>query len=64
MLDRLSTAEAVSESAKPFRGRRLTWQQFYALRPDLRPANDNRATLVGVDLYPARTREICVPGAS
>ncbi|MEI5680652.1 hypothetical protein AAAK29_19295 [Mesorhizobium sp. CCNWLW179-1] len=24
-----------------FRGRRLSWQEFYALRPDLRPANDN-----------------------
>lgn len=26
---------------RPFRGRRLTWQQFYELRPDLKPANDN-----------------------
>lgn len=28
---------------RPFRGRRLTWQQFYELRPDRRPANDNQA---------------------
>lgn len=26
---------------RPFRGRRLTWAQFYDLRPDRRPANDN-----------------------
>lgn len=26
---------------RPYRGRRLTWAQFYELRPDRRPANDN-----------------------
>lgn len=26
---------------RPYRGRRLTWQQFYELRPDRKPANDN-----------------------
>ena len=26
---------------RPFRGRRLTWHQFYELRPDRRPENDN-----------------------
>jgi hypothetical protein len=24
-----------------FRGRRLSWKEFYQMRPDLRPANDN-----------------------
>lgn len=26
---------------RPLRGRRLSWEEFYELRPDLRPANDN-----------------------
>lgn len=43
MLDRISTAEAINESARPFRGRRLSWAQFYVLRPDLRADNDNNA---------------------
>jgi hypothetical protein len=25
-----------------FRGRRITWAEFYRKRPDLRPANDDR----------------------
>jgi hypothetical protein len=41
MFDRATTTEPANESARPYRGRRLTWEQFYALRPDLRPANDN-----------------------
>lgn len=49
MLDRISTAEAVSESARPFRGRWLSWEQFYALRPDLRAANDNNRTVDPTD---------------
>lgn len=28
---------------RPYRGRRLTWGEFYRIRPDLRPANDNVA---------------------
>lgn len=24
-----------------YRGRRLSWKEFYRLRPDLRPENDN-----------------------
>jgi len=24
-----------------YRGRRITWAEFYRLRPDLQPANDN-----------------------
>lgn len=27
---------------RPLRGRRLSWEEFYAMRPDLRPANDNQ----------------------
>lgn len=30
------------DTDRPYRGRRLTWAEFYALRPDRRPANDNR----------------------
>lgn len=26
---------------RPYRGRRMSWAEFYALRPDRRPANDN-----------------------
>jgi hypothetical protein len=26
---------------RPYRGRRISWAEFYAQRPDLRPANDN-----------------------
>lgn len=29
-----------------FRGRRLSWAEFYRLRPDLRPDNDNH-TMAG-----------------
>ncbi|WP_172401998.1 hypothetical protein [Ensifer aridi] len=28
---------------RPLHGRRLSWEEFYRLRPDLKPANDNRA---------------------
>ena len=31
----------VTASAKPNQGRRLSWREFYVLRPDLQPANDN-----------------------
>jgi hypothetical protein len=30
-------------AARPRLGRRITWEQFYQMRPDLRPANDNRS---------------------
>ncbi|MGX9574076.1 hypothetical protein [Mesorhizobium sp. f-mel] len=30
-----------TETARPFRGRRMSWREFYALRPDLEPVNDN-----------------------
>lgn len=32
-----STSTTTNESAKPFRGRRMNWEEFYQLRPDLRP---------------------------
>ena len=32
----------LTDNDKPYRGRRLTWREFYELRPDLRPANDNQ----------------------
>lgn len=38
---RSSTTDAVTESSRPYRGRRVSWAEFYALRPDLRPGNDN-----------------------
>lgn len=42
-----TTDNPVDVTGKPachdgaFRGRRLSWEEFYNLRPDLRPANDN-----------------------
>lgn len=32
----------LDDSAKPYRGRRMTWQEFWRLRPDRKPANDNQ----------------------
>ncbi|WP_163269649.1 hypothetical protein [Chelativorans alearense] len=43
--DRTTSTTDTTESARPYRGRRITWEEFYALRPDLRPANDNSHTL-------------------
>jgi hypothetical protein len=41
---RTTTSTTVPPSASPYRGRRLSWQEFYAQRPDLRPAdNDDKA---------------------
>lgn len=34
-------ATVPSDTDKPYRGRRLSWREFYAMRPDLRPDNDN-----------------------
>lgn len=31
-----------SDTDRPNRGRRMTWAEFYRLRPDRRPANDNQ----------------------
>ncbi|MER8783367.1 hypothetical protein NKH60_19330 [Mesorhizobium sp. M1006] len=38
---RSTSVTSTDESTKPYRGRRMSWKEFYALRPDLRPANDN-----------------------
>ena len=40
-LARSTSKTTTTEFAKPFKGRRLSWTEFYQLRPDLRPANDN-----------------------
>ncbi len=29
------------DTARPYRGRRMSWAEFYRLRPDRRPANDD-----------------------
>jgi|EndMetStandDraft_9_1072997.scaffolds.fasta_scaffold361248_1 hypothetical protein len=38
---RSTSSTAVSDCTRAYRGRRLSWQEFYAQRPDLKPANDN-----------------------
>jgi hypothetical protein len=30
-----------ADADRPVLGRRLSWEEFYQLRPDRRPANDN-----------------------
>jgi len=30
-----------ADTDRPYRGRRISWTEFYALRPDRRPANGN-----------------------
>lgn len=40
LFDRPDTADNARHDGA-YRGRRLSWKEFYALRPDLRPANDN-----------------------
>lgn len=30
-----------TEEDRPRRGRRISWREFYKLRPDLKPQNDN-----------------------
>ena len=32
---------AEPDTDRPYRGRRISWEEFYRCRPDLRPANDN-----------------------
>jgi hypothetical protein len=41
---RSTSAESISDTAKPHRGRRLSWAAFYTERPDLAAANDNVAS--------------------
>lgn len=38
------TALDATVSDRPYRGRRLSWREFYALRPYLKADNDNDAT--------------------
>ncbi|MBP1848487.1 hypothetical protein J2046_006783 [Rhizobium petrolearium] len=45
------------DTDRPFRGRRLSWEQFYAERPDLRPANDNHDAI----LMPDNRKEVHYP---
>jgi hypothetical protein len=40
LLDNPVTADAARFDGA-YRGRRVSWKEFYELRPDLRPANDN-----------------------
>jgi hypothetical protein len=40
---RTTSRDPASDSAKPYRGRRLSWAEFFRERPDLRPDNDNDA---------------------
>lgn len=42
MEQRTTGRDDVADSDRPFRGRRLSWAEFYRMRPDLRPANDNQ----------------------
>jgi hypothetical protein len=35
-------ANAAARTDGAFRGRRIRWETLWALRPDLRPDNDNR----------------------
>lgn len=36
------TAAATARHDGVYRGRRLSWREFFAIRPDLRPANDDQ----------------------
>lgn len=50
---RSTSADPVIAASRPFRGRRISWREFYQLRPDLRRApnaptqadNDNEPQL-------------------
>ncbi len=41
MTNRGTAYARTSDADRPILGRRLTWQEFYQMRPDRRPANDN-----------------------
>lgn len=48
------TALDATDSTRPYRGRRLSWSEFYALRPDLKADNDNeRSDVVSLPLEEA-----------
>lgn len=38
---RLPNQRPGEDSDRPYRGRRMSWEEFYKMRPDLRPANDD-----------------------
>ena len=38
---RTTSSSSVADSAKPFRGKRITREELYEMRPDLRPADDD-----------------------
>lgn len=42
LFDSQTTAAPTAKHDGAYRGRRLSWTEFYALRPDLKPAKDNR----------------------
>ncbi|WP_301943416.1 hypothetical protein [Mesorhizobium escarrei] len=37
----MNTARTITIGAETVQVRRISWAEFYRLRPDLRPANDN-----------------------
>jgi len=37
--------EGIAMNDGAFRGRRISWAEFYRQRPDLKPENDNRKEL-------------------
>lgn len=39
---RLPNQRPGEDSDRPFLGRRLSWEEFYRMRPDRRPANENK----------------------
>lgn len=45
----------VSDIDRPYRGRRLSWREFYALRPDLKADNDNAPSLPNINASPKLT---------
>ena len=39
--NRRPSQSPAANTDRPYRGRRISWAEFYAMRPDRRPANDN-----------------------
>ncbi len=39
--NRRPSQRPAADTDRPYRGRRPSWAEFWALRPDRRPANDN-----------------------
>ena len=53
----------VSDANRPFRGRRITWTEFYELHPDRRPANDNNKREDAAELRAPTAARVCVLSA-